>query len=822
MKKIIILIIILLNIAPGVKNGKVTIEIGTEAKCQTLQQIIDYLNYGLNPNGSEGWFEAGQAGTNMIYFYPGNGDVEIIHVTAELMQATAAWLATQNGNPTNPPAPSGNPHHSSTDLGDEEDMEIFIDIEIDPGPDITFEDTGGGPSGTSGGPNTQFNIDQGTIITDDLFTNSQVQQVSLPCMKYFLTKFRKIIQFTDQQWAQIKYLKFDGGTLIGFIDQQGRVFDNAVDVTIINNDIIYHQSTYKFICFACLDNNPPPGLEIIHPTDLNGNTATCYKNFPNNDLNYCYEIHNDQDHIMDADPGRSFMTITVGTTANPGTLYCRELTLEDCNRGARTTRDEDYLTDPNEPDGIHIQHWINLPTDVREFLQKFFPTLPPCWLNYVNDKLAALHANVLYTSSSLTDQAKVEYTALLYYGILGGLSCTCDEPSAENQPYLDQFGKGALHELLNTLDPVQLIEAIINIGKGLAAPQKIVAFLDALTGSARLATIDPNPHYDENNFLSSLMTSNNPNSSSYSDKVKRIIQHFMEMYFTQCDNYLFPDGTYGTICGYRHGELFMMAFPIIMSGGDWAFIKADQLIGNYVNYSEEAIRILKTADIDELGATVVQSGTQALIKDGPEIDALVLTTEEKTVTEILVTGEQDLPSIIDPGDLNNVLTQEANVGSVFTVAPGNSTSGWSKTLNRPQPNTTYNVNNFSYHLDGTGNLDHAFCSNLTLGQGPYNKYQQTYKCRRIKDGLPGDDGGHIFGRQFNGIGEQVNYVPMNSVLNQSGGWHQMEMGWRNKLLNGGTVTDVHIDIIYGTNKRPIQFNVTAIEDGIPAQYSFSQ
>lgn len=113
------------------------------------------------------------------------------------------------------------------------------------------------------------------------------------------------------------------------------------------------------------------------------------------------------------------------------------------------------------------------------------------------------------------------------------------------------------------------------------------------------------------------------------------------------------------------------------------------------------------------------------------------------------------------------------------------------------------------------------CDNLTLNPNDINKYQQSTKCKKVKDGLPGDDGGHLIGRQFGGAGEQINYLPMKSSINQNpGSWYTMEQEWRNTLLQpGGTVTDIEINITYGANKRPTGFTVSAEVNGVTKNYN---
>ena len=83
-----------------------------------------------------------------------------------------------------------------------------------------------------------------------------------------------------------------------------------------------------------------------------------------------------------------------------------------------------------------------------------------------------------------------------------------------------------------------------------------------------------------------------------------------------------------------------------------------------------------------------------------------------------------------------------------------------------------------------------------------------------------DDGGHLLASMFNGPGEQINYVPMAMSLNQAGGeWYQMEQQLKEALRGKNPPpplpkkVDVDISIVYGTDKRPLGFDVTYWIDG---------
>ncbi|WP_426576248.1 DUF637 domain-containing protein [Xenorhabdus stockiae] len=130
---------------------------------------------------------------------------------------------------------------------------------------------------------------------------------------------------------------------------------------------------------------------------------------------------------------------------------------------------------------------------------------------------------------------------------------------------------------------------------------------------------------------------------------------------------------------------------------------------------------------------------------------------------------------------------------------------WEKQLNKPKPNTIYHVDgNKTYQTDSLSRPVSVEAS-LTLSSNDRNYYQQR---RAGHQGNPGDDGGHLIGTIFNGPGEKLNMVPMESSLNRHGAWRDMERGWHDALKSGKTV-DVTIKPIYVDNtNRPASFNVT--------------
>ena len=100
-----------------------------------------------------------------------------------------------------------------------------------------------------------------------------------------------------------------------------------------------------------------------------------------------------------------------------------------------------------------------------------------------------------------------------------------------------------------------------------------------------------------------------------------------------------------------------------------------------------------------------------------------------------------------------------------------------------------------------------------MQKGTRNQYSQ--KTVGGTDRLNIDDGGHLFGTQFNGSGEIDNLLPQNKYVNRSGGeWYNMEKKWA-KALEEGKKVEVKIDIVYNNNSiRPSDYLVSYKIDGV--------
>jgi hypothetical protein len=140
-------------------------------------------------------------------------------------------------------------------------------------------------------------------------------------------------------------------------------------------------------------------------------------------------------------------------------------------------------------------------------------------------------------------------------------------------------------------------------------------------------------------------------------------------------------------------------------------------------------------------------------------------------------------------------------------------------LNRAlRPNAIYRVDQYIFDSDNLGRVKKV-SGELKLQTRGRNTYQQG-RSVEIKDGIDGDQGGHLIADIFYGPGEQINYLPMKSTLNQSA-WRQMENTLK-KALEEGKKVDIEIRPVFeGNSKRPVAFEVDHWISGEKTQRIFT-
>lgn len=118
--------------------------------------------------------------------------------------------------------------------------------------------------------------------------------------------------------------------------------------------------------------------------------------------------------------------------------------------------------------------------------------------------------------------------------------------------------------------------------------------------------------------------------------------------------------------------------------------------------------------------------------------------------------------------------------------------------------------NYRYHTDENGYIDRVQADNLHL----------TDREKRLRhDGntpgkLPGDHAGHLIGDRFGGSPEVDNLVSQLSKHNLST-FKVLENEWATALRDGGTVTDVEINIVNDATGRPTRFVINSFINGKP-------
>ncbi|MDO3315716.1 Uncharacterised protein [Mycobacteroides abscessus subsp. abscessus] len=150
-------------------------------------------------------------------------------------------------------------------------------------------------------------------------------------------------------------------------------------------------------------------------------------------------------------------------------------------------------------------------------------------------------------------------------------------------------------------------------------------------------------------------------------------------------------------------------------------------------------------------------------------------------------------------DLNHVSTESGGTGA------------WNHDLNNPEPNTHYNVDNrFEFTTDDAKRSTEMHGSLDLDNPSDRNGYRQSIAGG--DDRLPGDHGGHIFGRQFGGPGEAINLTAMDGTLNRVG-YANLENEWRT-LIQQGHQVEVKVNVTYpGNSMRPDMYEVHTFVDG---------
>ncbi|MCI8630518.1 MAG: DNA/RNA non-specific endonuclease, partial [Firmicutes bacterium] len=228
-----------------------------------------------------------------------------------------------------------------------------------------------------------------------------------------------------------------------------------------------------------------------------------------------------------------------------------------------------------------------------------------------------------------------------------------------------------------------------------------------------------------------------------------------------------------------------------------------------VEGSKKAGKIVKDEVVDNAENKIEKKVTQE-------------TVENKVVRGESGKGKGDgvqTSSAVNKSQVNNITSTTTNTTINNTVTNGVQTVQYGQHFEKVdkkkvlKANVKYtDSNGYTYITDSQRRITSAE-GTLKLQKGTRNLYSQ--KTVGGTDRLNIDDGGHLFGTQFNGSGEIDNLLPQNKYVNRSGGeWYNMEKKWA-KALEEGKKVEVKIDIVYNNNSiRPSDYLVSYKIDGV--------
>lgn len=133
------------------------------------------------------------------------------------------------------------------------------------------------------------------------------------------------------------------------------------------------------------------------------------------------------------------------------------------------------------------------------------------------------------------------------------------------------------------------------------------------------------------------------------------------------------------------------------------------------------------------------------------------------------------------------------------------------------PNTTYELNGNIYTTDDKGRIIRCEAKPQHSPENPRDNNAQ--RDAGGNDRRPGDQGGHIVGRDLNGDSGGGNLIAMDSKINQSD-YKRMENEIKEALDDGKEVTTKTEMTYEGDSERPDRITVTVTADSKDTVYTF--
>ncbi len=154
----------------------------------------------------------------------------------------------------------------------------------------------------------------------------------------------------------------------------------------------------------------------------------------------------------------------------------------------------------------------------------------------------------------------------------------------------------------------------------------------------------------------------------------------------------------------------------------------------------------------------------------------------------------------------------------FSAGKCGNRRGWNKELHFSrggvpcfQADSLYIVSGYVYRTDGSARVDKVK-GVLRLKKADRNGNQQKIVRKLVR--ASGDHAGHLVGTQFDGTGDGINLVSMNSKVNayMSGDYGKLEAIWAAALKRESTVSIV-LELYYEATRRPCGIDVHYFIDG---------
>lgn len=138
----------------------------------------------------------------------------------------------------------------------------------------------------------------------------------------------------------------------------------------------------------------------------------------------------------------------------------------------------------------------------------------------------------------------------------------------------------------------------------------------------------------------------------------------------------------------------------------------------------------------------------------------------------------------------------------------------------PQPNTRYELPNGDYTI-----TDHQGCVTEkvftpVLSDDVRTPYDKANTKAVGKEGIEGDEGGHIQAHRLGGSSERINIFPQNANFNR-GAYKRFENQIADALKDGREVSPIKVTLSYDDNSnRPSKIEVSYSIDGKPITQTF--